>query len=329
MAGKRRDALTESLRRQLLTELRNGTRGAGERLPSARVIGRQVGADPRVVLAAYRALADEGLVELRERSGIFVAGTPEGDGNGDGDGAPGGGGDRRGPAESWLADLLAQAVSRALPAEELAVWLGRAASSSPRLRAAVVAATEDQCHGIARELAEYFGVEPVALPPGVPPADAWTGAAARRVPTALRQADFVVTTDACAPPLRRLAARLEKPLVSIGVRADLVGEEWRLLLRGPVYVVVTDARFVATMRRFFAGLPGADNLHAVVLGRDALDRIPASATVYVTHAARARLGAARLPGRVVPPARVFSAESAREIMGIVVRENLRRWREQA
>ncbi|HET7457741.1 MAG TPA: GntR family transcriptional regulator [Gemmatimonadaceae bacterium] len=324
MARNRRDALTERLRRQLLTELRNGARAPGDRLPSTRVVGRQVRADPRVVLAAYRELAEEGLVEMRERSGIFVAGDRS-DGDGTGASAVGA------PAESWLADVLAQAVARALPAPELASWLERAASSSPPLVAAVVAATDDQCQGIARELAEYYGVEAVALPAGVPPADAWSGnGATGRLPAALRRASFIVTTAACASPVRRLATRLGKPFVSIDVRDDLVGDEWRMLLRRPVHVVVTDARFVTTLRHFFAGTPGADNLHAVVLGRDpreAVAAIPDDATVYVTHAARARLGDTALPGRVLPPARVFSPDCAREIMGIVVRENLKRGRE--
>jgi len=59
-----------------------------------------------------------------------------------------------------------------------------------------------------------------------------------------------------------------------------------------------------------------------VLGRDDPKQIPADAPVYVTRSARARLGNAAVPGRVVPPARIFSSDSAREILRIVVRLNL-------
>jgi hypothetical protein len=182
------------------------------------------------------------------------------------------------------------------------------------VRAAVLAATADQAEGIRRELCDYYGIEGVALPPGVPPAGP--------VPSALRKASLIVVTEGFAAAMRRIGARLGIPVVAISVRADLVGPEWRLLLRSPVYVVVTDHRFVQTLRHFFADTPGVDNLHPIVLGRDSLDAIPEGAATYVTHSARALLGDAPVPGRLVPPARIFSEASAREILRIVVARNL-------
>jgi hypothetical protein len=102
----------------------------------------------------------------------------------------------------------------------------------------------------------------------------------------------------------------------------LVDAEWSLLLRGPVYVVLSDARFVPILRDYFATVPGAEHVHPVVLGRDDLADIPDDAPVYVTRSARARLGNAAVPGRLVPPARIFSPDSARELLRIVVRGNL-------
>lgn len=299
--AKRRDEIRDALRRRVLNGLRGGTLGRGDRLPSARDVGKQLDADPRVVLAAYRVLADEGLVELRERSGIFVASSPEEGGE-------------RAPAAHWLAELLAQGVTREVPAPELGAWLSRATAT--RLRAAVVAATADQGEGICRELHDYYGIDATALPPGT------SAAAAPRIPAALRRASLIVTTDALGAATRRIGARLGIPVVTISVRADLVGAEWRLLLRGPVYVVVTDHRFVQTLRHFFADTPGVENIHPVVLGRDSLDAIPPGATTYVTHSARRSLGDTPIPGRVVPPARIFSEACAREILEIIVRINL-------
>ena len=300
--AKRRDEIRDALRRRLLNGLREGALRRGERLPSARQVATQLDADPRVVLAAYRELAGEGLVELRERSGIFVASSSDE-------------GVERAPATEWLAELLAQGVTREVPAPELGAWLARVASPAG-IRAAVLAATADQAEGICRELREYYGLEATALPPGAPPS------ATGRVPGALRRATLVVTTDAYAAAVRRIGARLDIPVVAISVRADLVGPEWRLLLRSPVYVVVTDHRFVQTLRHFFADTPGVNNLHPVVLGRDSLDSIPPGAATYVTHSARALIGDTPIPGRIVPPARIFSEACAREILGIIVRTNL-------
>lgn len=300
--ARRRDEIGAALRRRILNGLRDGTLRRGDRLPSARQVGTQLDADPRVVLAAYRVLAGEGLVELRERSGIFVASSPDE-------------GSARPPAPEWLAEVLAQGVAREIRAPDLGAWLTRAASTAG-VRAAVIAATADQSEGIRRELCDYYGIEAVALPPGAAPSDP--------LPPALRRAALIVATEGHAPAMRRVGARLRIPVVAISVRADLVGPEWRLLLRNPVYVVVTDHRFVQTLRHFFADTPGVDNLRPIVLGRDSLDQIPAGATTYVTHSARALLGDRPIPGRVVPPARIFSEASAREILRIVVTRNLER-----
>jgi GntR family transcriptional regulator len=297
---RRRDEIRDALRRRILNGLREGSLERGDRLPSARQVATQLDADPRVVLAAYRVLASEGLVELRERSGIFVASSPDQ-------------GTTRPPAVEWLAEVLAQGVAREVPAQELGRWLTRVASPAG-VRAAVLAATSDQAEGIRRELHEYYGIDAVSLPPGAPPV--------ARVPAALRAASLIVATDGLAAAMRRVGARLGIPVVAISVRADLVGPEWRLLLRNPVYVVVTDHRFVQTLRHFFADTPGVDNLHPIVLGRDSLDAIPPGAATYVTHSARAQLGDAPIPGRIVPPARIFSEASAREILRVLIMRNL-------
>lgn len=301
--AKRRHEIGDALRRRVLGGLRDGTLRRGDRLPSARDVATQLDADPRVVLAAYRVLADEGLVELRERSGIFVAATPPEEGT------------RRAPAAAWLAALLTQGIARDVPATELAGWVARAVGTT-RLGAAVLAATADQADGICRELREYYGLDAVALAPGVVPGPS------ERVPPALRRAALVVTTDIYGAAVRRLGERIGVPVVVISVRSDLVGSEWRLLLRRPVYVVVTDSRFVQTLRHFFADTPGVENIHAVVLGRDAVEDIPPGAATYVTHSARARLGDVPIPGRLIPPVRIFSDASAQEILEIIVRANL-------
>ena len=95
----------------------------------------------------------------------------------------------------------------------------------------------------------------------------------------------------------------------------------RLLARGPVHFVMTDPRLAEKLRRGFAGLPGGENFRTVVLGRDDVSSIPADATTYVMRLAREQLGDKVIPGRLVPPVRVFSPGCAREILGIMVRRN--------
>ena len=120
-----------------------------------------------------------------------------------------------------------------------------------------------------------------------------------------------------------MAAQLQKPCITISVRPDLIGGEWRLLLRKPVYVVVADEGFIEILSRFFGGTPNADNLRPLVVGRDDLGTIPPGASVYLTQKAKDLLGDTPIRGNVLPAARTISTQSARAIIEFIVRENLR------
>lgn len=102
--------LAEALRRAIAA----GTAAAGERLPSIRRLSDAVRANPATVVAAYRILEKEGLVEARAGSGVYVREKPAGSA-----GTPGGAdagelaelaaGRVRVPAGAW--DLAAGAPS--------------------------------------------------------------------------------------------------------------------------------------------------------------------------------------------------------------------------
>ena len=301
LAAQRRQEITDALRRRIVGALRGGVLERGDRLPSVREVGAEFDIDPRLALAAYRALAREGVVEIRPRSGIYAALRAASLQAG-------------GPAiaEGWIADVLAEGITRGVPAPALGEWLTRSLTARRRL-AVVVAGTDDQVDGMCRELRGDYGLEARGVL--AEELDA-------KVPAALRRADLAVTTEAHAARVRALAEPGGTPCVIVRVRPDLVGAEWALLLREPVYVVLRDARFVAVLRDYLKAVPGAENIRPVVLGRDDPKQIPADAPVYVTRSARARLGNAAVPGRLVPPARIFSPDSAREILRIVVRLNL-------
>ena len=110
----------------------------GDRLPSTREIGSEFDVDPRVALAAYQALAEEGLVVLRPRSGVFVAPAS----------APS---EERSPSAEFLTDTLVAGVVRGFSLRRFTDDL-RIAALGRRLRATVIANTADEAYGLSREL---------------------------------------------------------------------------------------------------------------------------------------------------------------------------------
>lgn len=297
-----RELIVDTLRGRVLRGLQAGTLEPGERLPASRDLAAEFDVDYRLVIAAYKTLADEGLVELRPRGGIYVASA----------GAPQGGI----PAlpERWLAELLTEALAREIPGPELHEWLRRSVETL-RLRAVVITTTLDQGYGLCRELRDDFGMDADALL-----ADAVR--ASDETPLPLRRADLILTTDAHADWVGTRASELRKPVIVIQVRPELAGGEWALLLRRPVYAVVASVEFGEMLRRFYAAVPGIENLHVVVHGRDDLQQIPPGAPTYVTQRVRAQLGDTRIPGRILPAARTIAASSAREIFSFIVRSNI-------
>ncbi len=299
-----RDGVARRLRALVLTGLRDGSLARGDRLPSARDMTRETGADPRVVLSAYRVLAREGLVELRPRSGIFVAASAAE------------GRVRPSPAISWVAEVLAESITRELPAPELGNWFFRA-TRTIRLRAVAIASTFDQIDGLARELRGDYGLDAT----GLAAEDARAAMERGEIPDAIRDADLVVTTEAHRAWVPQLAADAGRTAVVIDLRPDLPMEEWARLLATPVYVIAADPAFIELLLGFFGPHPAAANLRPLVAGRDDLSVIPPDAPVYITRSARARLQGTTIPGRRIPGTRVLAPASAQTLLEVIVRAN--------
>ena len=306
MTTRDRADLVDTLRGRVLRGLHAGTLRPGDRLPSARELEQEFGIDHRAILIAYRELATEGLVELRQRGGIYVASGMHGD-------------EVPTPPESWMVDLLAQGVSREVPIVEFHEWFRRV-TETLRLRAAVVQATRDQILGLCRELRDEYGLDASGVE-AAQVSEAIAGGAGA-LPADLRRADLLVTTGAHEALVRQAGERLGIPVLAVSVRPDLVGGEWRMLLRRPVYVVVADEGFVDALRGFFVDVPGAENLRPLVVGHDDLAEIPDDAPVYVTRGARDLLGATAIRGRILPSARLLAPESSRALIAFIVRANL-------
>jgi GntR family transcriptional regulator len=302
MAAEQRDEIVDAMRGRLLRGIQAGTLIPGDRLPGSREVAAEFETDYRAAIAAYKALQAEGLVELRPRGGVYIAPRKNGLG-----GTP--------PvSESWIADIFSAALNRGIAAPELIELLPRCVETL-RLRSVVIADTDDQVHGLCRELRDDFGFESEGVlsdvARGVHPA-----------PLAVRRADLLVTVKAHADWVIALGRELQKDVIVIAVRPELRQGEWTMLLRRPVYVVVATVQFGDMLRRFYAEVPGIDNLRIIVFGQDELSSIPDGAPTYITQGVRKQLGAVRVPGRIIPAARTIAADSAREIFTFVVRQNL-------
>jgi DNA-binding transcriptional regulator YhcF (GntR family) len=305
MPRPRRPAIAEALRHRVQRGLASGALRPGDRLPSTREMAADLDADPRVVADAYRVLAADGLVELRPRAGVFVGHATAAPGVADA------------PSAVWLADVVAEGVRHGVGAPVLAAAIEHATRARP-LQAAVVAATVDQAVGIARELRDDFGIVASAhvldqLPPG-------------ELPRSLARAQLLVGTEFTAERVQALGARFGVRVLIIDVRPDLLSPEWRLLLReaqrDALYVVIVDPRFGTLVHTFLRGADGAENVRVLVAGEDDVEQIPAAAAAYVTEAARERLGRARLPMRLVAPARTLSDASVRAVAEALVTWNV-------
>ena len=296
----RREAIAEAVRQRVISGLSFGSLREGHRLPSARVLARDFGADPRSVVAALRRLEAEGLLVRRPPSrAYYVAAGP-------------GVGRITGLGEPWLTEVLLGALSRGVPVPQFADHVHRAVATL-RLRALCLECNRDQQHWLCRELEESFGLEATAL----------EVAQAEEHAAELRRGDLLVTTAGHAEQIRALAERFDKPWIVAAVRRDLADEIGRLLQVGPLYFVGTDPRFAEKLRREFGGLPGGENLRTVVLGEDDPAAIPAGAPAYVMRTARDALGGPPAQVRALPTLRAFSTETGRAILSFIVRENVR------
>lgn len=179
----------------------------------------------------------------------------------------------------------------------------------------MIVSTQDQGAGLRRELRDDFGLEADAVL-----ADELREA--ETLPLAVRRADLLVTTGGHAPWVRALGGEQRKPVIVIEVRPDLLGGEWAMLLRRPVYAVVATEEFGDMLHRFFEAVPGIENLRILVHGRDDLSQIPEGAPTYVTQRVRGQLGGVRVPGRILPAVRTIATDSARELFLFIVRSNL-------
>lgn len=295
-----REPAERHLRHYIVGQMHVGRLRRGDPLPSVRAVSREMGIDHRRVATAYRVLEEEGLVEIRPGSGVYLTGDARA-------GSP------ASETVRWLGDTLMEGWSRGVPRGDVAALVDRCARTT--VRCACVESNEDYMVAVAAELHADFGltVEPLL----VDPAASVSAISAQR----LAAADLVVTTTFHAAPVRTAARRMRKPVVILRPNPEFSAEVGRRLAGREVTVVAADPRFRARGMAYLDVTPHRGRVRFVLV--DELEGPEGEGVdlhgddVLITRAARHRLG---LPEyHVIPsPPRYISPESARELCDVVV-----------
>jgi hypothetical protein len=266
-----------------------------------RELADEWGVHARLVRAAYETLQREGLVELRPRSGVYVAVSPAGLTAGDSQMA------------EWLVEVLREARARGISPVEFPERMTQALHAQ-RLRAACIESNEDQISWLVHEAQVDYGldafgvdldaVDPVAL--------------AGRV----RAADVVISTAFHGELLESVARAEGKPIVLLRLAGDFIEPVLQALRRDCLYFVVADRRFALRLPVIYGEVEGAGNLRPIVAGEDDLAAIPPGSTVYVTRAAEIRMSSTAVLRTISSPGRIFAESMATELLRIIVRSNI-------
>jgi DNA-binding transcriptional regulator YhcF (GntR family) len=302
--------LSDRLRDRILNALHLGLLRPGDRLPSIRTLWREMGVDHRVVAQAYRTLEAEGLVEVRGRSGVYLAPQDQF------------GGELLAETARWLAGVLVEAWKRRLTIADVPELIRRC-TQTRTLRCACVESNVDQMTAYTSELAEQFGLEPypVSISP-VPLPRPERSVEFHWVEDELRGCDLVVTTSYHARLVRKAAENVGIPAVVLTVNPEVVETIQKRLREAPLTVVAMESSFGDRMRAMYAD-DTPDRIR-LVLADDAagLAALDGTEPVLLTRAARMTLGPHAALPLLLPHSPTFSPHTARELLGVIIRLNL-------
>lgn len=309
-------AARRELRERTLGLLHIGRKVPGARLPSVRSLARLLDEDHRAIAEVYRDLQRDGLVEIRPRSGVFVAaGAP----------APA---DLGSSADEWIGEFCAEALHHGIALPELPLLLQRHLSPSA-FHCICVESVQDVLTAFCEDFSRYLGIacERYVLP-AAPPAES----AARADVDALRQrlagADCVLTTPFHVGRVAPAARALNIPLVQVSVDDEIVDLVRAALRGGSLTVVASDAAFFDRFRAMYADYVYHDDQLRGILARDhaAVAALAAANPVLVTRAARAELGDRPHPPSITQDRRTVSLTSLTALSTHLVLRNLARSR---
>jgi DNA-binding transcriptional regulator YhcF (GntR family) len=286
------------LRRRIQWGIHLGLVKSGDRLPSLRAAAAEFGVDQRSVLAAYRELEKEGIVEMRPRSGIYVAGDSHVQ-------------ETLAPAARWMSEMFLQGFSRGVPPVALGSTLSGAVSGA--LNAACVECNADHILWMAAQLRQEFGLSTSWIECGTFENEATI--------ERLRAADMIVTTSFHAAEARKIGEQYGLPVVvvTVGGEAPALRAE---LGRGPVYIVCSDARYARKLLDASDSARWMANSRPVLLDKFAAESIPEGAPLAVTKAVAEILGDDVPRGAIVMDY-PFSVETRGELIAIMLSAYLR------
>lgn len=306
-------SVVDQLRRFVIGELHIGHFQEGDRLPTYRDLSRRWGVDHRAVAKAYRVLEEEGLVEIRERQGVFLREQERI------------GGEMLPDTARWVSDeVLTEAWRRRIKVPDLPEFI-RTCTASVQLRCACVESTEDHRRLLCRTLAEWFGFETTSIPAerlservsagGSPVVDA------SALPGNGRGVDLLVTTGYHAREVRAVAEALEVPHVVVRMHPGAAEAIERRVREGGLTVVCLDPAFGERVRAL-VGPEGASRVRVILAGdAKALARLDPEEEVLISRATWERVGRVARP-LINPNLPAFDTESARELLRLLIRLNL-------
>jgi DNA-binding transcriptional regulator YhcF (GntR family) len=288
-----RAELIQHLRDHIVGAMHVGQLRGGDRLPSVRDVGRQQGRNTRTVRAAYTALELEGLVEVRGRSGVFVARQ---DIAGD---------EASEETARWLSGVLAEAWKRRITVGSLPGLIQRI-TSARRVTCGLVDLIEDGAVALKHELEHEWGFDVHIIAPD----------AIERT----RDMDFFAATSFYVASIHAAVEAVGKPLVVLTVHPGLKDALAARVREGSLTVVAVDPQFAYRIRVGYAAADPSRVRFVAADDRKAVAALDPQEPVLLTRAARRRLGSVNLP-MIFPHSPTISPESARVLATMVVGGN--------
>jgi DNA-binding transcriptional regulator YhcF (GntR family) len=241
--------ILDQLRDRIVTGLYFGNWQPGERLPSIRDIADAESVDRKTAAAAYHRLEEEGLVEVKARSGVFLRDERE-------HGSSNGG---QGPLEKlqrrWLKNSYDGARALGLDTSTV-LRLFSAVAEVESTPIPVVEEDESTASTVAEELRDCVGIDARAV--------GLTDLAAREATFA--RAPFVVTTPYYAARVSQAMPHV--PLIVATLSLDLLHDLMKRAAGGTILVTVPSpwiaTRVEAALRQ---SAPNMDRTRVVVVDR--------------------------------------------------------------
>ena len=285
--------LIQHLRDHIVGAMHVGQLRGGDRLPSIRDTGRQLGRNSRTVRAAYTALEREGLVEVRGRSGVFVARQEiTGDETSE-------------ETARWLSGVLAEAWKRRITVGSLPGMIQRF-TTSRRVTCGLVDLVEDGTVALKYELEHEWGFDVRLI-----------------APDAIERTcgvDFFAVTSFYAASIHAAVEALAKPLVVLTVHSGLKDALASRIREGSLTVVAVDPHFADRIRVGYSADDPSRVRFVAADDRNAVAGLDPEEPVLLTRAARSRLGSVDL-AMIFPHSPTISPESARVLAAMLVGGN--------